>query len=116
MAKATVQEIRVGGGSFCVVPKQEYLRLLRDAGRLSVDAVEYATMSIGRSLRARREKAKLTQGEVATRAGIRIETLSRIENGRGNPTVATVRRILVALGDPEVAPKRRKSTRQPRRH
>jgi predicted transcriptional regulator len=34
---------------------------------------------------------------VAQWAGIRQETLSRIENGRTNPTVGTVRSILRAL-------------------
>jgi transcriptional regulator with XRE-family HTH domain len=41
----------------------------------------------------------LTQAEVAVRAGIRLETISRLENGHGNPTMATVRRILKALGE-----------------
>jgi DNA-binding phage protein len=36
---------------------------------------------------------------VAARAKIRVETLSRLENGHGNPTLATVRSILRALGD-----------------
>ncbi len=101
MSKAGVQEIRVGGESYCLIPKGEYLRLLREAGRRSVDAVEYAKMSIGRNLRQKRKRAGLTQAEVAFKAGIRAETLSRIENGRGNPTVVTVRRILSALGLPD---------------
>jgi transcriptional regulator with XRE-family HTH domain len=39
----------------------------------------------------------MTQAETAARAGIRLETLSRLENGRANPTVATLRAILRAL-------------------
>ena len=40
------------------------------------------------------------QADVAAKAGIRVETLSRIESGKGNPTVATVKAILKALGEP----------------
>ena len=39
----------------------------------------------------------MTQAQVARRAGIRVETLSRLENGRGNPTLATVRMVLRAV-------------------
>jgi transcriptional regulator with XRE-family HTH domain len=39
----------------------------------------------------------MTLSQVAERAEIAPETLSRIENGRTNPTVATVQSILRAL-------------------
>jgi transcriptional regulator with XRE-family HTH domain len=62
-----------------------------------VDAIAYARVSIAKGLRRQRLEAGLTQAEVARRAGIRSETLSRLENGRGNPTVATVRKIVRAI-------------------
>jgi len=62
-----------------------------------MDALEYSMRSIGRDLIRKRRSAGLTQATVARRAGIRAETLSRLENGHGNPTVATIRRILEAL-------------------
>ena len=70
---------------------------VRVAGRWYADAVAYATVSIARGLRRLRRRAGLTQAEVARRAGIRAETLSRLENGRGNPTVATVSKVVRAI-------------------
>lgn len=94
-----VQEIRISTETYCLIRKREYERLCRNAGAGYVDALEYAGASIGRSLRRARRRAGMTQSQVAARAGIRLETLSRLENGRGNPTVRTVRRILQALGE-----------------
>ena len=62
-------------------------------------AVEFGRLSIGRDLTAKRAATGLSQADVAARARIRVETLSRLENGHGNPTVATVRKILRALGE-----------------
>ncbi|MEE9244672.1 MAG: helix-turn-helix transcriptional regulator [Gemmatimonadota bacterium] len=81
-----------------LVPAEEYRRLRRLAGREAVDAVRFANESIERDPAQLRRVAGLSQAEVASRAGIRAETLSRLENGQGNPTVATVRRILRGLG------------------
>lgn len=65
----------------------------------TTDAIDFARQSIGRDLRRKREKLGQSQAEVAAKSGIRLETLSRLENGHGNPTVDTVRRILKALGE-----------------
>ena len=101
MGKAIkVQEMTVGRETFCVVRKSDYEKLARKAEGPYVDAVEFANQSIGRSLRRKRVKAGLKQADVAAKAGIRIETLSRIESGKGNPTVATVKAVLKALGEP----------------
>ncbi len=88
---------RLGGREFVVVSASEYRRLERLAQQTNRDAVTFARESIGRDLARRRRAACLSQAEVAARARIRVETLSRLENGRGNPTLATVRAILRAL-------------------
>lgn len=62
-----------------------------------IDAVSFASTSIGKDLRKRREAAGLQQIDVARRAHIRPETLSRIEHGHGNPTVRFIRGILRAI-------------------
>ena len=95
----TPQKVCIGGSTFYLVPEARYDRMIREAGRGAVDAVEFARASIGRDLRRKRAKAGLTQAQVAARSGLRLETISRLENGRGNPTVATVRRILSAVED-----------------
>lgn len=93
-----VQRVRIKGAIFYLVPRAHYSRLVRESGRGNVDAVDFARASIGRDLRRRRAKAGLTQAQVASRSGLRLETVCRLENGKGNPTVSTVRRILAALG------------------
>jgi len=62
------------------------------------DAVAFGLWDIGRKLVALREAANLTQAEVARRAGMRQESLSRLEHGHGNPTLLTLRRIIKAMG------------------
>ncbi len=66
---------------------------------LTRNAREFAKTSIGRDLLRKRSRAGFTQAQVARKAGIRLEILSRLEIGRGNPTVTMVRRILRALGE-----------------
>ena len=81
-----------------VLPVTAYRRLSRLAGEPHRDAVACARESIGREIARRRRAASLSQAQVAARAGIRVETLSRLENGHANPTAKTVRAILRALG------------------
>ena len=52
-------------------------------------AAAYILASIAREIVADRKSAGLTQQEVASRAGIRQETLSRIESGRHTPPMKT---------------------------
>jgi transcriptional regulator with XRE-family HTH domain len=62
-----------------------------------VDAVDFLSWSIGRDLRQLRRKARLSQAELAARAKMRAATISRLENGHGDPTGKSVRKILRAL-------------------
>lgn len=50
----------------------------------------------GRMLRDSRHRAKLTQRELAAKAGIPQETIARIERGRTDPRVNTLDRLLAA--------------------
>lgn len=54
--------------------------------------------SIGTRVRAARVAAKLSQEEVAARAGLQPETISRLENGRLSPTLTSVAALAKALG------------------
>ncbi len=52
-------------------------------------------------LAGRRRRAGLTQKELARRAGIRVETLNRLERGHTNPDFLTVRKLVNALREAE---------------
>lgn len=56
-------------------------------------AVEFARASLARKIIKARRQAGLTQAELARRAGIRPETLNRIEKGKTTPGIATVAKI-----------------------
>ena len=53
--------------------------------------------ALGRVARRRRAELELTQEEVARRADISKMHLSKIENGGGNPSLGTLRRLAAAL-------------------
>jgi DNA-binding XRE family transcriptional regulator len=56
-------------------------------------AIEYARVSIARQLITERRAAGLTQAELAKRAGIRVETLNRLEKAKHSADEATMKRI-----------------------
>lgn len=95
--KSMPEDITVEGKAFVLVPKAEYERLKRQVEGLSKGPAAFVSGSIGFDLRDRRRRASLTLKAVAARAGIRLETLSRIENGRTNPSSRTVQAVLRAL-------------------
>lgn len=45
-----------------------------------------------------RRAANLTQEQVAERMGVQKHTISRLENNKNSPTVATLKRYAEALG------------------
>ncbi|MCL5677237.1 MAG: type II toxin-antitoxin system HicB family antitoxin [Firmicutes bacterium] len=49
-------------------------------------------------LRKAREAAGLTQGDLATRLGTTYQAVQKLERSGANPTVATVDRVIKALG------------------
>ena len=50
----------------------------------------------GRMVREARQRAKLTQRQLAAKSGIPQETIARIERGRSDPRVTTLDRLLEA--------------------
>jgi DNA-binding XRE family transcriptional regulator len=63
----------------------------------NVPAVPFARTTIARGIIRDRVGAGLNQKELARRAGIRVETLCRIETGRHTSSVETIQRIHRAL-------------------
>ena len=54
-------------------------------------------VKIGAQVKQVRERALLTQGELAKRAGVGLATLNRIENDRVEPRFGTIRKLARAL-------------------
>jgi transcriptional regulator with XRE-family HTH domain len=63
----------------------------------NVPAVAYARASLARKIIRDRSAAGLSQRELAKRAGISFEHLSRIESGKHTPSVPTIEKIDRAL-------------------
>src|SRR5271157_5840190 len=105
----TAQTILLEGKPYVVLPRDEYDRLtaLAKAGELpplpppddkgNYPAVEYARASLARKIIRDRVAAGLSQRDLALRAGVRVETLCRIETGKHVPSVPTVDKLDRAL-------------------
>ena len=104
----TTQVIQIKGERFVVIPEREYQRLQRDQDQpLPADpptdkqgnmpAVEFSRAALARKIIQERTALGLTQQELAKKAGIRQETLSRLESGKHSPTLRTVDKIDAAL-------------------
>ncbi|HUY34754.1 MAG TPA: helix-turn-helix transcriptional regulator [Pirellulales bacterium] len=112
----SVQTLTLAGERFVVLPEAEYLRL---AGELpepelppanergNYPAVETARVLLARKLIRARRALGWSQAELARRAGVRVETLNRLEHGRHSPNVATVDKIDRALKAGEAAQRRK---------
>jgi ribosome-binding protein aMBF1 (putative translation factor) len=103
------QTILLAGKPYVVLPRDEYDRLttLAKAGELpplpqpdaqgNYPAVEYARASLARKIIRDRVAAGLSQRDLAMRAGVRVETLCRIETGKHVPSVPTIDKLDRAL-------------------
>jgi transcriptional regulator with XRE-family HTH domain len=56
-------------------------------------AVEFARVSLARKIIRDRVAVGLSQRQLALRAGVRVETLCRIETGKHTPSIASIDRI-----------------------
>jgi transcriptional regulator with XRE-family HTH domain len=54
-------------------------------------------VKIGAQLKTARERALLTQEELAAKAGLGLPTISRIETGKVEPQFRTIRKLAKAL-------------------
>jgi len=109
---AAPKHVTRNGRRFVVLEESEYERLRRTAderepllpGPLpsgNYPAVEYLRASLARKIVHARRRAGLTQVELSRRAGIRPETLNRIEQGKHSPSMGTMEKIDRALREAE---------------
>lgn len=106
---ANATTLKLGGDDYVVLPRKDYERMaaLAEIAELpplpepdqkgNYPAVEYLRASIARDIIKDRTKAGLSQKELAERAGIRVETLCRIETGKHTASVPTIDKIDRAL-------------------
>ena len=112
--------VTLAGTAFVILPAAEYERL-RASSRLAAEeetegpplpepdargrfpAIAYARASLARKIIRRRRALGLSQSELARRAGLRVETLNRLEKARTTPTIVTVDKIDRALRAAEAA-------------
>jgi DNA-binding XRE family transcriptional regulator len=107
----TVQTIKVGDQELVVLTRESFDELMEKAGILppipAADsegfrpATQTADVLIARKIISRRIRAGLTQAELARRAGVRMETISRLESGKHVPRQETLIRIDAALKSAE---------------
>ncbi|HSZ59578.1 MAG TPA: helix-turn-helix transcriptional regulator [Tepidisphaeraceae bacterium] len=112
------QTIKIAGKRLVILEESEYLRLRGRDRKTLVESHElpslpprnrsgrrpaaaYILASIAREIVADRRAAGLSQQELADRAGIRQETLSRIESGKHTPKLGTLKKIDRVLGKSE---------------
>jgi DNA-binding XRE family transcriptional regulator len=115
MAKHKARGIRyqvldLNGVRYAVVKEMTLRQLCKKAGAVLLDAeagqaspqaglsaLDIDDHILARRLVERRKRVGLTQAELARRAGIRVETLNRVERARTTPDFATVRKLVLAM-------------------
>jgi DNA-binding XRE family transcriptional regulator len=105
------QLLELGGVRYVIVRESIFEQLCRRAHmnwqELTVNKEELKPgldldgPSLAEKLIRRRVASGLSQAELARRAGVRPETLNRIERGRTTPDFATVRKLVIAMNTAE---------------
>jgi DNA-binding XRE family transcriptional regulator len=75
----------------------------KDAEENLTPAFDIDRATLAEKLRRRRRASGLSQVELARRAGVRSETLNRIERGRTEPDFTTIRKLVLAMNEAERA-------------
>ncbi len=100
------------GVNYAVLRESRLAELCRRAGvaasesgtsrsRTGLDELGLDREMLARRLVLRRRRAGLTQVELARRAGIRVETLNRVERGKTTPDFSTIRKLVLAMNAAE---------------
>ena len=109
-----LQRLELAGTRYVVLPEADYERLCEAAGEVVLDddqlpplpepdkqgrfpAIEFARASLARNLIRDRKSVGLTQQRLADLAGVRQETIARLETGRHTASVATVEKLDKAI-------------------
>jgi DNA-binding XRE family transcriptional regulator len=108
----TAQRVIVKGKRMVMLDEATYETLLRKADVWEPDlpapdaegnypALEALAVLQARDILRARRRLGLSQAELARRAGVRAETLNRIEHGKNKPSIPTIAKIDRALKQAE---------------
>jgi ribosome-binding protein aMBF1 (putative translation factor) len=105
------KRVELDGVRYVILRESVFQRLCEKAGvderrgspaeESSPVALDIDRATLADKLVRRRQAAGLSQAELARRAGVRPETLNRIERGRTTPDFATVRKLVEAMNAAE---------------
>lgn len=102
-AKTAYQRVFLEGTWYVIIPEDEFCELTQTRkGKKEPDVLDVINMSdqrLANRLLQRRLEAQLTQKDLAQLAGIRVETLNRIERGRTTPDFKTIRKLVNAINE-----------------
>lgn len=110
-----VQTLTLAGERFVIMPEADFLRLTGEPPEPALPAPNergnYPALESMRALLAidvvrSRRALGWSQAELARRAGVRPETLNRIEQGKHAPSVSTIDKLDRALQAGEAKPKK----------
>jgi len=120
----STQTITLAGQRFVILPEARYRELVEEtwepllpaadtAG--NYPAVDAARVVLARKIIRRRRSLGLSGADLARRAGVRVETISRLEHAKHTASVATVDKIIRALDAAEAERKPPAAARKPRK-
>src|SRR3989304_5354098 len=105
------RRVELDGIRYVILRESIYEHLCQKAHVKDFDSAEDETLilsgyeldraSLAEKLIRRRRASGLSQLDLARRAGIRPETLNRIERGRTTPDFATIRKLVIAMNAAE---------------
>ena len=120
----STQMITLAGQRFVILPEAEYRELVGETWEPPLPeadaagnypAVDAARVVLARKILRRRRSLGLTGADLARRAGVRVETVSRLEHAKHTASAATVEKIVQALDAAEAERTPPTATRKPRK-
>ena len=87
-----------------VLYKEQYVFIysIKKGGALKKKINTFNLSTIGAKIKALRDERDLSMRELASRAGVAVSFISKIESGKTSPTIMTLQKILDAMSVPVV--------------